>query len=490
MAATEEYRSFWARLGRPARLGLIVGIVVIIAGATALALWSSRSDYGVLFSQLNETDAASVVARLKDQKVPYRLTDGGGTIEIPAARVYDTRLALFSSGLPLSGGVGFSIYDHQGYGLTEQDQRVEYQRALQGELAHTIDSLDGVRYARVHLVIPPRTIFRADREQPSAAVSLVLKPGVSLTDAQVQGMQRLVAASIAGLEPTKVIINDQRGITLSAVSPNQSGAIGSDARLGVESEVERYIASKIAKLLDRAYGPGQALVSVDVALNFDQVKTTIQSLVPVQGSRPGDPQGAVVRRQQVSTGGAASQSLATGSGTLSGANPLNSTTDVQYEYGRRVEQIVSTPGSITRMSIGVVVPGSLTEEKRQRITALVRMAAGVVDQRGDQIDVEPLDAIESARTASTPAVGAAMSEALPPARTVAVHVPAVRATVFRWDAIELGTVTSLIAGGLLGVALGRRARARKPLAPSERQKLLAEMERALSVDVPVARSQA
>jgi flagellar M-ring protein FliF len=483
----EEAGTWWVRLSRTARLGLVTGVALIVASAIALAVWSSRSDYGVLFSQLNESDAASVVAQLKQQKIPYRLADGGTTIEVPAARVYDTRLALFSSDLPLSGGVGFEIYDHQGYGLTEEDQRVEYQRALQGELARTIDSIEGVKEARVHLVIPPHSIFRSDREPPSAAVALTLNPGVTLKRAQVAGMQRLVAASVAGLEPANVVINDQRGITLSAVSPNEPGSEGSDARLTVERDVEKYLADKITRLLDRAYGRGQALVSVDVSLNFDQASTTIQSLVPLPGT--GREEGAILRRQQVSTGAGGGPSLATGPTGPSAARPIGSTTDVEYEYGRRVEQIVSTPGSITRMSIGIIVPGSLTEEKRQRITELVQMAAGASTRRGDQIDVEPLDALRSLSGNALP-VGPGGVAPTSAAAAVPTPVRARSSATRSWTALEVGATACLILGGMAGLALGHRRGARaKPLSPRERQALLLEMERALTAEAtPATRS--
>lgn len=480
----EKNRTFWARLTPAARMGLIIGVALIAAGASALAVWSSRGDYAVLFSQLNESDAASVVAQLKQQKVPYRLTKEGTTIEVPAAQVYDTRLSLFSSGMPLSGGVGFELYDHQDYGLTEEDQRVQYQRALQGELARTIDSLQGVRSARVHLVIPPETIFKSDREQPSAAVSLVLESGTAPTAGQVEGIQRLVAASVAGLAPAEVVINDQRGVTLSAVDPAQPGMTGSDGRLSVERQVESYLAHKIATLLDRAYGPGQALVSVDVSLNFDQVRTTVQSLVPLHGAS-GDDKGALLRRQEVQTGSGYAQSVATGSKDVGGGRGADSTTDVQYEYGRRVEQIVAAPGNISRMSIGVIVPGALTQDRRERITELVRMAAGANDRRGDEIDVEPLTALETGAAPSAAAHAA-------PLQSVPLPQPVVAATPRKVDglwgrATALAAGACLAAGALLGLVLGSRRRTRPAtLSALERQRLLEQMERALTSDASVA----
>lgn len=481
----ERESMFWPRLTRPAQLGLLAGVVLIVAGAIALAVWSSRTQYGVLFSQLNESDAANVVAQLRQQKIPYQLSDGGSTVKVPVTRVYDTRLALFSSGLPLSGGVGFDIYDHQGYGLTEEDQRVEYQRAIQGELAHTMDSLEGVRYARVQLVIPPQTIFKSDREPPSAAVSLTLEPGTSLTSAQVEGIQRMVAASVAGLKPAAVVVNDQRGITLSAVDPSDSGASGSNARLAVQRDVESYLEHKIAGLLDRAYGPGQALVSVDVELNFDQVNTTVQSLVPIHGT-PGGGEGAVLRKQETQTGGyngalATATAAAAGGGAGGGAKPADSTTDVEYEYGRRVQQIVAAPGNITRMSIGVIVPGALTEDKRQRIADLVRVAAGASDQRGDEIDVEPLDALATSGATSIDRATAAKPEPIL-RRAFAAPAPRARSPLSGWRPAALGAM-ALVIGILLGLVFAQRGRRRDILlTAAERQTLLAEVEQALAVD--------
>jgi flagellar M-ring protein FliF len=317
-------------------------------------------------------------------------------------------------------------------------------------------------------------------------VALTLKPGVLLGRAQVTGMQRLVAASVAGLDPSSVVINDQRGVTLSAVDTSQAGSAGSDARLTVQRDVENYLADKITRLLDRAYGAGQALVSVDVALNFDQVSTTVQSLVPLPGT--GKEEGAVLRRQQVSTGGSGHDTpLATGPAGPSEARALGSTTDVEYEYGRRVEQIVSTPGSITRMSIGVIVPGSLTDGKRQRIVELVSTAAGASESRGDQIDIETLAALRGASAGTSVGTNGGTPAHEPRALDVPLRTspPVARYST----ALGLGAGACLVLGALLGVALGRgRARA-KPLSPRERQRLLLEMERALTVETaPASRS--
>ena len=165
----------WRALGPGARVGLVAGGLIIAFLVIAGAIWSMQPDYRVLFSNLSETDAAAIVTELKRTKTVYRLSDGGTTIRVPADRVYETRLALMSSGVPLSGGVGFEIFDKQGLGATEQSQRVSYQRALQGELARTIGALDHVRQARVLLALPTSSLFQRDRQQPRAAVSLIMQ---------------------------------------------------------------------------------------------------------------------------------------------------------------------------------------------------------------------------------------------------------------------------------------------------------------------------
>src|SRR5262245_61546964 len=167
-----------------ARVALWVGVAMILLAAAVLVWWSTRTEYSVLFSRPTESDAAAIVGELKKQKVEYQLADGGTTVRVPAARVHDIRLALMSSGTPIAGGVGFEIFDRQGLGATEQSQRVSYQRALQGELARTIGALDGVQQARVHLVLPESTLFRRDRQEARASVSLKLEPGIALQNAR------------------------------------------------------------------------------------------------------------------------------------------------------------------------------------------------------------------------------------------------------------------------------------------------------------------
>jgi flagellar M-ring protein FliF len=465
--------AFWNGLETGARWRFVAAAVLIVALTVWTGAWLMRTDYAVLFSQLTQADAASIVDQLRRQKVPYALADDGATIEVPASQVHETRLRLMSSGMPLAGGVGFEIFDKQGLGATEQSQRVSYQRALQGELARTIGTLDDVKQARVHLVLPESTLFKRDRQEARAAVTLILKAGATLRHAQVVGIQRLVAASVAGLEPARVVVTDQRGITLSGANALEAGGITSDARLEMKRSIEEYVTRKIAHLLDSAYGPGQAIVSVDVALNFDEIRRTVQDLQP-----------SGVRHRREVVAGKTPAELSDGTDTSASTRGASTSTDVEYEYGRRVEQVIAAPGGITRMSVGVIVPGDLSLEKQKHMTELVRMAAGINEQRGDAIVVQALDQL---RSDAVPVVAEPAPENVPanappaPPAVMDKHLPSQA-----WQALPwlIGALVVLAAVA----SLRRFRRGPQTLSPRERQVLLLEIRRSLEENLPLGDS--
>src|SRR4030095_4750450 len=177
--------NFWSGLGRGARVALLGGATLLLAVLVSGLFFAFREDYRVLFAELSEADAGAVVTKLKQEKVPYRLGDDGMAILVPVEQAHDLRLTLMSGDLPLRGGVGFEIFDKQGLGVTEHSQRVSYQRALQGELARTIGSLECVKRVRVHLVMRESTLFARNRNQASAAVALTMRPGTALERQQI-----------------------------------------------------------------------------------------------------------------------------------------------------------------------------------------------------------------------------------------------------------------------------------------------------------------
>jgi flagellar M-ring protein FliF len=364
----------WNNASVASRSGLIVGVVLILGMTLAAAWWLLHSRNGVLFADLEPGDAAAVVAELERMKVSYKLAGDGTRILVPQDDVHEIRLKLLGSGLPLSGGVGFELFDKAEFGMTEFAQRINFQRAMQGELTRTITSLKEVKFARVHLVMPEASLFQKDKISPSASITLFLKPGSRLERQQTEGIQRLVAASVPGLEASAVTIVDQYGKTLSAVSEGEKGAETVTSRLQKKKEVEAYLTEKTARVLERTFGPGKAIVSIDVTLNFDQSKTTREEVIPGSGEI-----GGVVRKRE------SRFQQEKGKDKQKGGGEVN--TEVEYRLGRSVAQIVSTPGDIERLSVGVLVPASTSAQQLQQIEDLVAMAVGLDAQRGDAIAV-------------------------------------------------------------------------------------------------------
>ncbi len=369
----------WNQLSSGRRVSLVVLAGLIVALTVAAFFWLTARDFAVLFADMEPRDAARVVGELERQKIAYRLGAAGTDIMVPEASVHEVRLKLMGADVPLTGGVGFEIFDDSDFGMTDFAQRINYQRALEGELTRTIMSLKEVKYARVHLVMPEKGLFRQEDSAPTASVTLFLKPGytqVGLGDAQVAGIQRLVSAAVPNLGAAQVTVSDQAGMTLSRQMPAQAGLAAVSGRLQQKQAVEAYLAGKVGEVLTRTFGAGQVMVSVDVTLNFSEVKRTHENVIA-----PEEDGGSVVRRRETRLGSGAE------AGTAG-----NVTTEVEYRLGRTVEQIVETPGEIVRLSVGVMVPAETTPERRAEIRELVEMVVGVDTARGDAVAVYTMDA--------------------------------------------------------------------------------------------------
>lgn len=393
-------KTVWARWGRGRRMLFTVSAAGVVAITIVIGVCALSSNYQVLFADLDPRDAAAIVDELKRMKVRYRLADNGSKILVEENVVHETRLRLMGRGVPLSGGVGFEIFDNKDVGMTEYTQKINYQRALQGELARTISSINEVRQARVHLVIAESSLFKRQKVKPKASVSLVMKPGTQLANEQISGIQRLVAASVPGLEPGAVTIVDQAGVMLSTAADDEEDIQQASGKLRLKKNAEDYFIRKISAVLDRAFGPGQAIVSVDVTLNFDDVKRTQQTIVPVRAGG-GEEAGAVVRkRQSVYRARGPAAKIADGEPYGAASPDLSSTTEVEYELGKTIEQVVTSPGSIRRVSVGIVVP-KLSAEQMQHVQDLVSMIVGFNGDRGDAISVQSIDRMMAAPQRAT-----------------------------------------------------------------------------------------
>jgi flagellar M-ring protein FliF len=378
-------------MGRTARIGVLVGAALVLASALGVAFWAYHPDYQVLFAEVSSADAAAMTAELERTKTPYQLADGGNTILVPKDLVYKTRLKLMSKDLPLHGAVGFEVFNNADFGMTDFVQKVNYQRAIQGELTRTILSIEDVQSARVHLAVPEQGMFKKALVKSHASVTLVMKPGRALAPEQIAGIQRLVAASVPDVLTSDVTVLDQHGIALTRVAPADGAMDSGLGQLDARRSLEEYLLRKVTQVLDRTFGPGGAMASVDVSLNLDQSRVTTEDVLPAKSaSGDGSPTGVVVRERQTvrDAGGAASGGREAQSGNAS-------VVESDYQVGRRIEHLVTAPGSTRRLTIAVVVRKPLTDAQAEKLKELIGLATGLDSHRGDAIAVMSMDRFAS-----------------------------------------------------------------------------------------------
>ncbi len=381
----------------------LVGAAAVSALLFSLIIMQSQvADYSLLFANLPSRDAASVVDWLKGHKVPYRLEDGGRDIMVPADKVYEARIELAGSGLS-EGGVGFEIFDKQSFGMTDFAQKVNYRRALQGELVRTITSLAPVEAARIHLALPEKRLFREQQQQATASVVIKLSSGRSLKESQLQGIVYLVAGSVEGLDAENVTVVDSSGKILSKRHGDGMAGPMTPGMLNYQQTMERRLEVRAQSLLDRALGVGNSLVKVNAEVDFDQREKVEESL---------DPKGAVIVSEQTSTeeGGSESSSgvpgvvsnLQGGAATTTAGTPASRSDEtVNYELSKVVSKTVQSVGTLKTLSVSVLVADRVTPgaegadpvntprgaEELQGIEKMVRSALGISASRGDLISV-------------------------------------------------------------------------------------------------------
>jgi flagellar M-ring protein FliF len=454
----------WQRLETRARLGLVVGTAVVLLLVGSLAVWAYRPDYQVLFADLAPRDAAALAAELDKMKTPYQLTGDGNTILVPRDLVYKTRLKLMGQDVPLHGAVGFEVFNNADFGMTDFVQKVNYQRAIQGELTRTILSIEEVQSARVHLALPEQGLFKKTTAKPKASVTVTMKPGRALEAQQVSGIQRLVAASVPDIVASDVTVLDQHGVALTRAGGFLAGADVAQegmAQLDSKRTAEDYIGKKIARVLDETFGAGEAIASVDLVLNLDQTKVTTDEVLPSRkGSDDESPTGVVVRERHTVREGTGSQPAAAGPAQTQGTDTTSA--EAEYQVGRRVEQVSVAPGSVKRMTIAVVVRKAMTEEQREHLRDVVALAAGLSPARGDAIVVNTMDslvtrnALVSTGAGETAAPVGESSAAAAPAASVAGGA----ARTSQGNAILLWSAGLLVTAAGAGVLALRRAAAR------------------------------
>src|ERR1700704_1268371 len=392
-------------LSRAQRIGLGTVAVALVALVVIVSTVGHGSDSAVAFSGLSNDDMAAVVTKLKDAKIQYELVDGG-TIRVPSGQVQEARLA--TAGLGLGGkpatGSGFELFNQPSFGQTEFTQKVNYQRALENELARSIDQMDAVDSSRVHLVMPQQSLFASQQKDTTASVILKLKPGRHLDSAQSRSISNLIAGSVEGLKPQNLTIVDINGNTLTPDDTGNLTGLSSkqlEAQRSYESTTER----NLQAMLDRVLGSGKANVRVSALMNWDQTEQTSETFTP------SDPTQTPIRTShditETTNGGAATAGGVPGaaSNNSNGAVPTyqggtgttgsTSKTDTQttYELNKSVQKVVRAPGSVTRLSVSVMLddaPNNPNAALRQSVQDAVNAAAGIDPTRGDVLTVTSL----------------------------------------------------------------------------------------------------
>jgi len=469
----DQLTNQWKQSSAAKRIIVVVGIVFVIITLVAGTYWSIQEDYQVLFTDLSGQDAAVMVSELDRLKVPYKLADDGTTILVEKEAVYKTRLKLMGKGLNLNGSVGFEIFNNSEFGMTEFAQKVNYQRALQGELARTIMAFDEVKSARVHLVMPESGLFKRQNAKPKASVSLQLKNGYVLSHEQVSGIQRLVAASVPEISPAEVTVVDSHGVAVTKQVAGLQAEAELHERLDIKKQLEDYMTRKIVSVVDRAVGPGKAIVSVDVALNYDQVKVTKEDVIPLADTS-GQDVGAVVRRKENVQGEESwdnNSAMQTQGKSASNWSPSSSQTETEYFNSKRVEQVLSAQGNIVRLNVGVLLPEMDDKVKLAKLKEMISTVAGIDNVRGDGLVVYGVDMLQ-AKSEDTSSVAEdanadieAEHAAVVPAQPSDLH-----SFDWRWFA---ALFVVLVVAVLFNLKARQQEKAR--LTPEQKEQLLAEL---------------
>ncbi len=388
-----------------------VVLVVVFGALLTLSFGGAKIHYKVLFSGLTQEDASEVVAKLGEQRTPYKLSEDGTAILVPANRVHETRLAMAGQGLPRGGGVGFEIFDKTSLGTTDFVNRLNYQRALQGELARTIRQFQQVQEARVHIATPRESVFIEDEKPPSASVSVKLKGREKLSSNQVQSIVNLVSSAVPGLTPENITVVDTSGRLLFRKKGGEESFM-SATQLEYQASIEEGLRHKVETMLEEVVGVNRVRAQVTAEIDFSRVNVMEESF---------DPETPVVRSEKLHIEGedaagldgagipGVKGSLATFAGEGAGGGGQSSSfksNDVtrNFEISKTTKHVQEPTGSIKRLSVAVMVDGTYdktenedgetvlqykarTPEEMQWFDKLVKNAIGYNEDREDQVEV-------------------------------------------------------------------------------------------------------
>ena len=411
--------------GQKRNLSIALVLILSLIGFGSLIYWNSKPEYQVLFSNLSTEDAGELVNKLKEKKIPFQLSSNGTSILVARDQVYNTRLALAAEGLPKGGGVGFEVFDRSNLGATDFVQKLNYQRALQGELSRTIRQIKEVEQARVHIVTPKESLFLEDQKKPSASVLIKTRSGMKLDAGQVEGIVHLVASAIEGLDSGNITVVDTSGKIL--FKRNESTLLGqmTTHQLEYQRNVEENLKKKAQGMLEEVLGFNRAIARVSADIDFQQVDITEERYDPnsvVRSEQRGSEKSSMISNARAGAGGKPENQTALKAPEVKGkaapegkartaeSIPLQSNQSERqnevrnYEISRVNKRIKSPVGTVKKISAAVIVDGTYKEvadskgkkgreyqarsaEEMKSLEAIVKKAIGYDESRGDQVEV-------------------------------------------------------------------------------------------------------
>ena len=383
-----DMKKLWNGLDGAQKLGMLFLIVLTIIAATFFLSKAMEPDWVVLYSDLNEVDAISIVEGMKKNGYKYKVSEDHKSVLVPSNVRDEMSVFVAENSLIKNQDTGFELLDNMQLGSTDFKNKLTKQRIFQGELVRSIEKIEGIKYARVQLAEPERSIFDDSDEKPTASVMLVLEPGYKIKSSQVKAVKNLVAYSVPRMTPDQVFITDQNGNSLSDETSKNSTDMES-----FKSNLEKETAKKVATVLEKIVGKGNVSVQVNADIDFNSAKATIESYIPLN-----DEKGVgVITSSQTET--------ETYENPNNVQNPQNLTppvtvnrnlnyskqkTAINYSVSKEVKQVVYAPGTIKRLSIAVAINKVLTDSEKEEIKNLIQSASGVDYSRGDIISVSGL----------------------------------------------------------------------------------------------------
>jgi len=381
-----QLKTIWKQLGVNQRVSVALASVLLVGGIAGLTMWSGRADYALLYGRLDGAEASKVIAALDDAKVPYKISQSGGAISVPSDKVHVMRMQLAGKGIPRGGdGVGFEIFDKPNFGISDFVQRANYLRAVQGELSRTISQVDQIESARVMVVMPENRLLVDNQKRPTASVFVKVRGNTTLPAQTVAAIRFLVANSVEGLNSNFVSVIDNSGNVLSENNADDSISGLSSTQLAARKNLELYLSKKAEGMLEKALGPGMAIVRVSADINFDTVTRTEEKY---------DPDGQVPRSETINdetvdsqtateTGGVpgVQTNAATGeTNSVANATPVTNNktrkkvNTKQFEINKTTSTLAQGAGGLTRVSAAVFIAQQFTGAGTNRV-AVKREAA-------------------------------------------------------------------------------------------------------------------